>query len=96
MFILLLTYKRPLSEVDNYLPAHVIYLDKYYSQGKFIASGRQIPRVGGVIFCKAENKSEVENIIQDDPFFSNGIADYNIVEFMPSRFAEGMDILLEK
>ena len=49
MFIAILTYKKPLSEVDRFLAAHRKYLANHYADGDFIASGPQNPRVGGVI-----------------------------------------------
>lgn len=86
MFIAILTYKKPLSEVDRFLAAHREYLAKHYAAGDFIASGPQTPRVGGVIMMKAENRAAVEAIIAQDPFNINGIADYQIVEFSPTMF----------
>ena len=52
MFIAILTYKKPLSEVDRFLQAHREYLAKHYAAGDFIASGPQTPRVGGVIMIR--------------------------------------------
>ena len=86
MFIAILTYKKPLSEVDRFLTAHREYLAKHYAAGDFIASGPQSPRVGGVIMMKAESREAVNAIIAEDPFHINGIADYQIVEFTPTMF----------
>ena len=86
MFIAILTYKKPLSEVDLFLAAHREYLAKHYAAGDFIASGPQTPRVGGVIMIKADNRTAVDAIIAQDPFNINGIADYQIVEFTPTMF----------
>lgn len=95
MFIAILTYKKPLSEVDRFLAAHREYLAKHYAAGDFIASGPQLPRVGGVIMMKAENRESVDAIITEDPSHINGIADYQIVEFAPTRFiAEELKTLL--
>lgn len=91
MFIAILTYKKPLSEVDRFLAAHREYLAEHYAVGDFIASGPQRPRVGGVIMIKAENRPVVDAIIAKDPFNINGIADYQIVEFTPTMFCD--DIL---
>lgn len=88
MFVLILMYQKPLSEVEKFLSEHKTYLDKYYKTKNFIASGRQNPRVGGVILCEAENKTEVQSIIKEDPFFVNGIAKYEIVEFEPTKCSE--------
>lgn len=86
MFIAILTYKKPLEEVDRFLQAHREYLAKHYAAGDFFASGPQTPRVGGVIMIKAENRTAVDTIIAQDPFNINGIAEYQIVEFTPTMF----------
>ncbi len=88
MFIAILTYKKPLSEVDKYLQAHRDYLAEHYAAGDFIASGPQNPRIGGVIMIKAANREAVNTIISQDPFNINGIADYQIVEFTPTMFCD--------
>lgn len=88
MFIAILTYRKPLSEVDKFLTAHREYLAKHYAAGNFITSGPQSPRIGGVIMMKANNRAEVDTIISQDPFNINGIADYQIVEFTPTMFCE--------
>ena len=88
MFIAILTYKKPLSEVDRFLAAHREYLAKHYAAGDFIASGPQNPRIGGVIMIKADNRVAVDTIISQDPFNINGIADYQIVEFTPTLFCD--------
>lgn len=88
MFIAILTYKKPLSEVDRFLAAHREYLAKHYAAGDFIASGPQTPRVGGVIMIKAENRITVDAIIAQDPFNINDVADYQIVEFTPTMFCD--------
>ncbi len=88
MFIAILTYKKPLSEVDKYLQAHRDYLAEHYAAGDFIASGPQNPRVGGVIMIKASDRESVNTIISQDPFNINSIADYQIVEFTPTIFCD--------
>lgn len=89
MFIAILTYKKPLGEVDRFLAAHREYLAKHYAAGDFITSGPQIPRVGGVIMMNADSRERVDAIIAEDPFHINGIADYQIVEFTPTMFSAG-------
>ena len=84
MFIVILTYKKSLEEVDRYLQAHRDYLSEHYAAGDFIMSGPQTLRVGGVIVMRAENRSVVDTIIARDPFKVNAIADYQIVEFTPT------------
>lgn len=88
MFIAILTYKKPLSEVDRYLQAHRDYLAENYAAGNFIASGPQTPRVGGVIMMRATDREAVDALIAQDPFYINDIADYQVVEFTPTMFCD--------
>lgn len=93
MFIVSLNYKCELEEVDRHLDAHVAYLKEEYSNGNFVASGRKIPRTGGIIISAVQNKDELEMILAKDPFNKAGIAEYEITEFVPSMVAEGYEIL---
>ncbi len=88
MFIAILTYKKPLSEVDKYLQAHRDFLAEHYAAGDLITSGPQNPRIGGVIMIKAADRQTVDAIISQDPFHIHAIADYQIIEFTPTLFCD--------
>ncbi len=94
MFIVNLTYVKELSQVDNFISEHNAFLDKFYAENKFICSGRKIPRSGGIILANAKDRSELDEIIGQDPFFKNGIAKYEITEFSPTKFVPGFERLL--
>jgi uncharacterized protein YciI len=96
MFIVSLTYKRPLEEVDSHLDAHVAYLQQEYANESFIASGRKVPRTGGIILSNIKTRDELEAILTKDPFYIAGIADYDIMEFIPGMVAEGFEKLKEQ
>ena len=49
MFVLLLGYIRPIEEVDALMREHVAWLNEHYDAGRFVVSGRRVPRTGGVI-----------------------------------------------
>ena len=85
MFIVLLTYKTPLSEVDKYLQAHREFLDYYYKQGLLLASGPMKPRTGGVIIALTKDKEYLESILAKDPYNLAEIADYKLIEFTPVK-----------
>lgn len=87
----MLKYIKPLEEVDKEVNPHREYLEKYYSLQKFIFSGRRNPRIGGIILCNAKDKKEVESIIEQDPFYIKKIAEYEIIEFLPTKCADGLE-----
>ncbi len=81
MFVVLLTYKKPLEEIEKHLIEHRAFLDQGYSKDFFLASGPMNPRTGGVIISQLENRDQLESILKQDPFFVQGLADYNFIEF---------------
>ena len=93
MFIINLTYIKTLEEVDNAIQSHVTYLEEQYSKGNFIASGRKVPRDGGIILSKLNSKDELEKILEEDPFNKLNIAQYEIIEFIPSMTTKDFEIL---
>lgn len=95
MIIISLTYKAELEKVDQFLNAHIEFLNEQYELGHFLASGRKIPRTGGIILSKVENKSKLEKIIEKDPFKINELADYELIEFVPSKTCDELKFLIE-
>jgi len=92
MFVIELNYKVDLSRIDAHMKAHVAFLKKYYASGHFLVSGRKIPRDGGIIVAVANDRSEVEGIIRQDPFVRDGLADFRVIEFRASQKAPGLNI----
>ena len=94
MFIIQLTYTGSLAEVDRLLDDHKLFLEKYYAEGIFMLSGRKEPRAGGIILARAESRDAIEKIIAEDPFNRHGLADYIIMEFLPTMANETLKTLL--
>lgn len=84
MFVVLLRYERSLEEIDRRMGAHVAFLEECYRSGVFLASGRQVPRQGGVILAVAPSRQDLESVMQHDPFVQEGLARFEIVEFRTS------------
>ena len=94
MVIVSLTYTRPLDEVDKHGPAHVAWLRTCYDAGLLIASGRKVPRVGGVILAKG-TLAAVKGLCQHDPFHVHGVADHEFTEVEVVFTATGFEALKE-
>lgn len=93
MYIINLTYKVTLDVVEKHLEPHVAYLKDQYAKGSFIASGRKDPRNGGVILSKMKDLDALKAVVAEDPFYKEGVADYDIICFEPSMVAEGYENL---
>ncbi len=91
--MLLLTYVRPLAAVDALMQEHVAWLEEQYAAGRFLVSGRRIPRTGGVIVARGDDRAEIEALAASDPFVGGGVATCDVIQFRASQTADGLDRL---
>ncbi|MFH7596320.1 YciI family protein [Streptomyces racemochromogenes] len=85
MFVMELMYTAPIEAVEELLDAHVAWLDGHYASGVFLASGRKVPREGGVILAGGVSRAEIEEIAAGDPFLLAGVCEYRITEFVATK-----------
>jgi uncharacterized protein YciI len=90
MFIISLTYKKSTEEADKHMAAHMDWLKAAYASGTFLASGRKVPRTGGVIIARGE-RAAIEALCASDPFAIHGIADLDITEVNFTTTADGFE-----
>jgi uncharacterized protein YciI len=95
MFIIDLNYIVPLGKLDTHMTEHVKYLHKYYKMNVFVASGRKVPRTGGIILALAKSREEVDQIISEDPFYIHKLAEFTVTEFLTSQHHPDLKKLLK-
>lgn len=93
MLILSLTYVVPVETAQTQMQPHMDWVNAGYEKGWFLASGRKIPRTGGVILAKGD-RAEIEAYCAADPFVLHAIATYEITELALSRTVSGLEGLL--
>ena len=95
MFVIELVYKAGLDQIDASMKAHMKFLKKYYDSGHFLASGRKVPRDGGIILAVGRNREEIEAIAREDPFCQKGLAEVRIIEFRTSQKANDIQARID-
>ena len=95
MFVIELTYKAELVEIDAAMRPHMAFLKKHYAAGTFVMSGRKVPRDGGIILAVGESREAIEAIMREDPFCSRGLAEFRVIEFRASQRADDLPKRLE-
>jgi len=95
MFVIELTYKAELVEIDAAMRPHMAFLKQHYAAGTFVVSGRKVPRDGGIILAVGDSREAIEAIMREDPFFSRGLAEFRVIEFRASQRADDMPKRLE-
>ena len=96
MFIIELTYKAPLDQIDAHMKQHMVFLHKHYASGHFLVSGRQVPRTGGIILAVGKSRAEIEAIAAEDPFCQRGLAEFRVIEFRASQRADDIQQRIER
>ncbi|HFK5574356.1 YciI family protein [Elizabethkingia anophelis] len=95
MFIISLNYIKAISEIEAHIDAHNDFLNKYYADRKFLMSGRKNPRTGGIIIAQNATIEEIKEIIKEDPFHQYEVAEYEITEFLPTKFNADLKTILQ-
>ncbi|HBF31358.1 YciI family protein [Rhizobium sp.] len=92
MIILSLTYKADIAQADVHMQPHLDWVKQGYDRGWFLASGRKVPRTGGVILAKGD-RTEIEAFVATDPFVIHAIADYELTEVALTTVTDGVAAL---
>jgi uncharacterized protein YciI len=95
MFVIELSYKVDLAQIDAHMKAHMAFLRKHYDAGTFVMSGRKVPRDGGILLAVGTDRDQIEAVVRQDPFVSLGLADYRIIQFRASQRADDVPTRLE-
>jgi uncharacterized protein YciI len=90
MFIIELVYTAPLTDIDARMKAHMRFVNAQYAAGRFLVSGRKVPRDGGVILATGGTRAEIETLASQDPFVAEGLATARVIEFRASQKADDM------
>jgi uncharacterized protein YciI len=93
MFIILLTYTKPLDEVDRHLAGHRAWVKQGFEEGVFILSGGQRPRTGGALLALGDDRSDIQARVNHDPFVLAGVATADVIEVVPSTLDDRLDWL---
>jgi len=76
---------KPIEEVEEHPAAHRAFIDQLVREGKLVVSGPREPRTGGVMVTTFTTEVEAMKRMVDDPFFENGIAEYEAIRFRPTN-----------
>ena len=94
--IAILRYRRPLDEVLTLVDAHRAYLGGLKQAGLLLASGPLDPRSGGALLLRVpdEGSAAVLDAIRDgDPFTKHGMAQYELLPWLPGIGKDALDTL---
>jgi uncharacterized protein YciI len=94
--IVLIRYRVSLEEVAKVTDEHRAYLRELKQQGTLLASGPFDPRTGGALLLRVADdnpRAALDRVRDGDPFWKNGIANYELMLWAPVIGKEALDQL---
>ncbi len=92
----ILRYRKPLDEVMSIVEEHRAYLRQLKQDGVLLASGPFDPRNGGALLVRVPDEnpqSALDRIRDGDPFTIQGMAQYELLCWLPVIGKESLDKL---
>lgn len=84
-FMVEITYKLPIEQLGEIIPAHRAFLQTGYDCGWLLASGPQVPRTGGIAIARAPSLEAIKAFFENDPYHLQNVAEHRFVEFEPVK-----------
>jgi uncharacterized protein YciI len=97
LFAITLTYSRPKIDVEAHLDTHRTWLVDEMKAGRILAAGPLGSGLGGFVLAFADSQSEIDAMVERDPFVRNDVVTFDIQPFQvalrsanfPPEWAEG-------
>lgn len=94
--IAVIRYRAPIEVIEAATEAHRAYLRELKAAGTLVVSGPVVPRTGGVLLLRVpdDNSAAALDAVRDgDPFWRQGLANYELLPWNPVIGREGLDTL---
>jgi uncharacterized protein YciI len=94
MYILFINPTKSPQALAPVFPAHSEFLERYCKAGKFILTGGLTARPAGMVLANVNSGDELKAMLEEDPFVREQVAEYEVIEFKPSRYHESLASLI--
>jgi uncharacterized protein YciI len=94
--IVIVRYRQPIEEVVKVQEPHRAYLRQLKKDGILVAAGPMDPRFGGMFLVKVPDedpRASLDAIRDNDPFYSAGVAQYELIPWNVVIGKEDLDRL---
>ncbi len=96
MFVVLLKFSTNKANASQFMDGHNSWLKDGFANGIFLLAGTIQPKLGGAILAHNATLEQIQVIVKEDPFVSEGIVTAEIIEITPSKAVPQMDFLLQQ
>ena len=95
MFVILLKFSANKSKAGEFMDGHNKWIQQGFQDGVFLLVGSLKPNLGGSVIAHNISLSELQEIIEKDPFIKENIVTSEILEIDPKKADERLNFLVE-
>jgi uncharacterized protein YciI len=88
LYVITLTYVRPLEEVDVHLDTHRAWLAEHTRGGRILVAGPLEGRTGGVLIANCDSREVLDRMLAADSFRVHGLVDCEVRGFTAAMRAQ--------
>ncbi|MFV0678166.1 YciI family protein [Variovorax sp. tm] len=92
LYIVTLSYVRPIEEVNLHLESHKQWLGKHVKAGSILAAGPLEDRSGGVVLVHCKDRDELDSLLAQDSFVIERLVAVSVQGFDPVLRAESFAV----
>ncbi|BDI29217.1 hypothetical protein CCAX7_12680 [Capsulimonas corticalis] len=81
MYILNVSYIEQPAKVEPHVGPHSAWVKRHFAEGLFLFAGPKKSGLGGVILAKSIDRPTLDSILAEDPYITESVAEYQILEF---------------
>lgn len=83
IYIVTLSYVRPLDEVNAQLDGHRDWLIQHAKAGRILVTGPLEPRTGGLLLVRCADRAALDRMMNEDPFVVHRLVEVEVKAFTP-------------
>jgi uncharacterized protein YciI len=93
MFIVLLKFSDNKAQAGKFMEGHKAWIKRGFDDGVFLLSGSIQPSSGGTILAHNISPSDLQRLVNNDPFVAENVVSAEILEITPGQTDERLAFL---
>lgn len=93
MFLVLLKFSTNKDGAGRLTDGHKEWIKRGFDDGVFLLAGSLQPRLGGAIIAHQTSLSDLQRLVNEDPFVAENVVTAEILEISPSMTDERLRFL---
>jgi uncharacterized protein YciI len=94
MFVILLKFSENKSKAGDFMDGHNEWIKQGFEDGVFLLVGSLQPNLGGSVIAHNTSLSELQEMVNNDPFVAENVVSAEILEINPNKTDDRLNFLI--